>query len=177
MKSTYVRTQPYRYFLGGVQKKMITPVLGGTKNSYIFKTLNPGHSCDQDPTFGISIYNSSICSFFFCQEIQLKKTPNNFSSVAVPQQQYNSNSVQVCRIHPILGACTDPAKTLFLLPCSTIAPLTAQPLAPSLCNTAWLRATSAAEKDPSVATSKKTSWSSVIPKTHKYSTLVCLICH
>lgn len=47
---------------------MIPPVLGGTNDFYIFKTLNPEHSWDQDPTFGISIYNSSICSFFFAKK-------------------------------------------------------------------------------------------------------------
>lgn len=128
MKSTYVRTQAYGQSLGVVRKKMIpTPVLAGTNNFCLFKTLNPGCSWDQDPTFAISIHNSLICYiFFFCQETQLKKNPNNFASSAVPQQQYNCNSVQICPTYPIL---TDRVKTLFLLPCSTIAPLAAKPLA------------------------------------------------
>lgn len=118
-------SKPTDILLVGSKRKWYPPQSwGGTNNFCIFKTLNPGHSWDQNPTFAIAMYNSSICYFFFGQEIQFKKKPNNFSSVAVPQQQHNSNSVQICPTHPILSACTDLAKTLALPPppqyyCST----------------------------------------------------------
>lgn len=154
-----------------------TQALRGTNNFCVFRAFRTGCSWDQDPTCVISKYNSLICYFSFAENYIKKIKSNNCTRVAVPQQQYNSNSVQICAAHPIPSASTDLSRALFLHPYSSIAALTAKPLAPSPCNTAWLRAAWAAEMNPPVATSKKTSWSSLIPGTHKYSTSVCLICH
>lgn len=152
-------SKPTDILLEESKRKIYLPQsgVGEEDNNYcILKTLNrPGHSWDQDPT---DIYILHLIPFFG-QEIQFweKANPNNFASVAVPQQQHNSDSVQICPTHLIPSECSDLAKTLFLLPHSNTAPLTAEPLAPSLCNTAWIHVASTARKNPSVATSKKTS--------------------
>lgn len=139
---------------------------------FLCKTLTPARSQDQDPTFAISIRNSCICYiFFFCQKCDLNSTPPQTTSLALLP---HSKSARICPTQLMLSTCTGLAKTLFLLRCFTDCK--AHGPIPT-CNPAWLHVASAAEKNPSVVTSKKRSWSSVIPKTHKYSTLVCLICH
>jgi len=58
-----------------------------TNNFCLFKKINPGHSWDQDPTFAISIHNSSICYHFLFAKKHNKKPLNHFARAAAPQQQ------------------------------------------------------------------------------------------
>lgn len=114
-----------------------------TLNIKLRTFLRPGSHQDIIPPFGI---------FFLAKKYNFKtKQPNNFPS-------FHSSSTTVIQSRSVPHTWSPvSAKTFFLLPSSSTAPLTAEPLTPSLCNTAWLHVALAARKNPSIATSKKTS--------------------
>lgn len=137
-----------------------SPFRGGERRTTVFAYLK--HEVGQDiPETRIPpIYNSSIWYLFLAKKYNFRKKQTQ-TILLVLLCHSSSTALALSRSVPHTwspaSALILQRHSLFLLPCSNTAPLTTEPLASSLCNTAWLHVASAARKNPSVATSKKAS--------------------